>query len=572
MKKSFLPSGAITILISLLAFSSLFAQEKIVIDSGEIYVMDAPETFEVCEFSPTGINANYHLKANDFIRQGKRSKQAAIIEADYVSACGSEQFPEEAKSAFEYAAQIWGEYINSSVPIRVEATWESLGGNVLGSAGPTRIISLDPPDGVNDTWYTIAQASAITGDNIKDQIAGENYDIVINFSCDFSNWYFGEDANTPSGQIDFVSVALHELGHGLGFIGSVRGDSDAESASWGFGSQGYPIIYDRFTEDGSARSIINTSVYGNPSQALYGAVTGQEGGVFFTGTDARNVNEGSPVKLFSPSQWQGGSSYSHLDQQTFTNTENALMRPSIDAAFAIHSPGPIFCGMFSDMGWPLGQACRDLIGMESLIALEVNNVPLEVGNEMLDFRVTNVGSSNDISLTIKNDATAEDPLNGNLSIEGGNFSVMGGLNPSFSIEPGSMQTFTIRYIPQNVRQHISELRIFHNALNRSSPIRVQLQGEALEENRQVALGQSYPNPVNSSQSIIRIPYAVPEETNVRIDLFNSLGQHISTLLNTVKQSGRYEEEVEVRGLASGMYMYRIIVGGADETRKLLIVN
>lgn len=542
------------------------------IDYGEIYMMDAPETHEVCEFSPTGINAHYHLKAEDFIKKGKGFQQSAVIEADYVSACDDEQFPEEAKTAFEYAAQIWGEYIESSVPIRIEATWQSLGGNVLGSAGPTRIISLTPPDGVTDTWYTIAQASAITGDNIKEQIAGEDYDIVINFSCDFNNWYFDTDAETPSGEIDFVTVALHELGHGLGFIGSVVGDPDAQSASWGFGNQGYPFIYDRFAEDGSGRSILNTNIYDNPSQALYGAVTGQEGGIFFTGTTAQNINLGAPVKLFSPSQWQGGSSYSHLDQQTFTNTENALMRPSIDAAFAVHSPGPVFCGMFGDMGWPLGQACRDLLGVESVIALEADDESFDVGNERLDFSVTNVGSSRDISITIKNENTAEDPLNGNLSAEGANFSTLGGLSPSFSIEPGNSETFTVRYNPQNVSEHTSELRINHNALNRSSPIRVQLQGEALEEDRRVELGQSYPNPVNANQSNIQIPYAIPEETNVRIDLYNSVGQHISTLFNEVKQAGRYVEPVQVRGLASGMYMYRIIVDGADDTRKLLIVN
>lgn len=37
------------------------------------------------------------------------------------------------------------------------------------------------------------------------------------------------------------------------------------------------------------------------------------------------------------------------------------MRPMIDRAFAVHSPGPVFCGMLDDMGWPLGAACEALL-------------------------------------------------------------------------------------------------------------------------------------------------------------------------------------------------------------------
>ncbi|MDP2602930.1 MAG: hypothetical protein Q8S00_10100 [Deltaproteobacteria bacterium] len=33
-----------------------------------------------------------------------------------------------------------------------------------------------------------------------------------------SGWYYGFDGNPPAGTIDFVSVLLHELGHGLGFL------------------------------------------------------------------------------------------------------------------------------------------------------------------------------------------------------------------------------------------------------------------------------------------------------------------------------------------------------------------
>jgi hypothetical protein len=42
-------------------------------------------------------------------------------------------------------------------------------------------------------------------------------DINATFSSSHPDWYFGTGDSTPINKIDFVSVVLHELGHGLGF-------------------------------------------------------------------------------------------------------------------------------------------------------------------------------------------------------------------------------------------------------------------------------------------------------------------------------------------------------------------
>jgi len=59
-------------------------------------------------------------------------------------------------------------------------------------------------------------------DQLADNNFGEEHDININMNCGFDAWYFGTDANTPAGLIDFVTVVLHEIGHGIGFIGSMN--------------------------------------------------------------------------------------------------------------------------------------------------------------------------------------------------------------------------------------------------------------------------------------------------------------------------------------------------------------
>jgi hypothetical protein len=61
------------------------------------------------------------------------------------------------------------------------------------------------------------------------------------------------------------------------------------------------------------------------------------------------------VPLYSPSFWQTGSSFSHLDEDTAAfaaGNADSLMTPELAPGEAQHSPGPVVLGMFQDMGWP----------------------------------------------------------------------------------------------------------------------------------------------------------------------------------------------------------------------------
>jgi hypothetical protein len=57
-------------------------------------------------------------------------------------------------------------------------------------------------------------------------------------------------------------------------------------------------------------------------------------------------------RMYAPLSWDQGSSYSHLDENTYPNGDpNSLMTPGINNGEAVHDPGPIARGMFTDMGW-----------------------------------------------------------------------------------------------------------------------------------------------------------------------------------------------------------------------------
>lgn len=358
MQFSFFRFTSILLLFSFLAHSAYSQQ----IEPGHVMTLDEEDHAEFCILHPTNVSTNYKYVPDNFRKKGiPNASKSTTFNIDFKDDCEGEVWPEDAKTAFEYAVSVWESYINSSIPIRIEANWAALGENVLGSAGPTSLIAdLNDEDTLPTTWYPIAQASAIDETDFATQF-GYDYDIVVNMSCEFTNWYFGTDANPPANSYDIVTVLLHEIGHGLGFTGSMSGNATAQIADWGLGQQDYPLIFDQFTLEGSFRQLIDENIFPRGSGELYDALVGRDGGVFFSGTDSEHANNNMRVPLYSPEPFSQGSSYSHLDQQYFSGTSNALMRPQLERGLAVHSPGPVTCGIFRDTGWPLGQACIDLL-------------------------------------------------------------------------------------------------------------------------------------------------------------------------------------------------------------------
>jgi hypothetical protein len=88
---------------------------------------------------------------------------------------------------------------------------------------------------------------------------------------------------------------------------------------------------------------------------------------------------------------------------------------------------------------------------------------------------------------------------------------------------------------------------------------------------QYNLHQNYPNPVNPTTAVV---YNIPRDGLVRLQVYNSLGEVVATLVNQEKSVGTYSVEFDAtiadRNLSSGIYFYNLKAGDFYETKKMVL--
>jgi len=83
------------------------------------------------------------------------------------------------------------------------------------------------------------------------------------------------------------------------------------------------------------------------------------------------------------------------------------------------------------------------------------------------------------------------------------------------------------------------------------------------------LDQNYPNPFNPSTTI---EYALPEQANVKLVIFDALGKQLDVLYEGINEAGIHKLNWNASGYASGIYFYRLQANNFVQVHKMLLMK
>lgn len=242
--------------------------------------------------------------------------------------------PGSARTAIDAAVNQWDSVLstNPSGPIVVEVFWSDLGNpSLLGYAGP---------DGMfyggglpTDSLYPAPLANTLLGLDANGASRPE-IKVVLNSQLLSSNRWYLNTTGTPSGsQIDLYSVVLHEVGHGLGFLGSAVIPDGGSTPSL----HSPPYVYDTVTEHN-----------GSPVPEI-----ANQAAALLSNDVNVHVSDGISYKLFAPNSWSQGSSFSHFDEDTYpAGSPGALMTPMLSSGETARVLDAPVLGLMAKTGWP----------------------------------------------------------------------------------------------------------------------------------------------------------------------------------------------------------------------------
>lgn len=273
------------------------------------------------------------------------------------------------RNAMLAAAQAVANQLQGEGKVVVRACWADLDSGeltTLAQAGPDNSAINDPTLSIRTasgairrilptpflpryTWFAAAPAGQAIGSSSCQALGGDcaNFaDLTITFNALIDtpqalgnrSFFYGTSATNPGQNVDFLTVAMHELVHGLGYVDLLSEDG-AE-------------LQDR--DDAFSRYLINAAQQ-NPrslarlSNAERKAATISEnlqwvGPETLQRSSALVQTGDSGIRMYAPTQLSVGSNVSHLDQLRFANE---LMAPF----YSITRNLGIALGQLYDLGW-----------------------------------------------------------------------------------------------------------------------------------------------------------------------------------------------------------------------------
>ena len=160
-------------------------------------------------------------------REGFRDRRAPDVDSAIGGNPGT-TLGQQRLIAFRAAAAIWAERIQSPVRIRIDARFDPLPCDASRRSWGPRV---RPPCTATSAGHASGRPGTFrpwpTPWPRRDLSAWQSdidavFNSTVGTTCAFPDvWYYGLDGLPPGTKIDFVTVVLHEIGHGLGFLSLV---------------------------------------------------------------------------------------------------------------------------------------------------------------------------------------------------------------------------------------------------------------------------------------------------------------------------------------------------------------
>ncbi|XWN38428.1 MAG: right-handed parallel beta-helix repeat-containing protein [Balneola sp.] len=206
---------------------------------------------------------------------------------------------------------------------------------------------------------------------------------------------------------------------------------------------------------------------------------------------------------------------------------------------------------------------------EFSVPVYIDNVHSLFSSEIeIDFDNNNLELiKSDLSLIVK-DASVSENHNAN-----GRYSLAIASTKAIS-ESGEVVSLTFRLKDENSSPSLSVLRFQANEVDLTATT-VGNEDVVLNVPDEFNLYQNYPNPFNPSTTI---GFDVPNgKTQIRLEIYNILGQRVKTLVNDVYSAGRYKVTWDgtnnIGGrVSTGVYIYRIQAGDIVQSKKLTFIK
>ncbi len=87
--------------------------------------------------------------------------------------------------------------------------------------------------------------------------------------------------------------------------------------------------------------------------------------------------------------------------------------------------------------------------------------------------------------------------------------------------------------------------------------------------RKFTLKQNYPNPFNPTTTI---EFTLPHTSDIKLEVFNIVGQRVATLANETRQAGVHQISLDASEFASGVYFYRLNTGSKVLTKSMTLIK